>query len=131
MSLPEHKESLENDIKEASKSVKERKLADGYRTIYANNTQVRTSIYDVAIDFGQVVDDSADGNVVVDQCKIFLSPVHAKALAMLLLNSVIQYGNWGMDLPDTVKIGFDIEIIPKQDRTEQVGAEADDKTEGA
>lgn len=95
----------------------ERKRAEGYKIIYANNVQVRTSVYDVAIDLGQVQDDISDENKIIsfDQARVYLSPAHAKALAMLLLKSVVAYEAQHAKLPDTVEIPFRVTLSPKDE----------------
>ncbi|SRR6266542_1622362 len=117
----------ENEAKEASLMATKpiiRQRAEDHKTIYANQAQVGTSVYDINIVFGQVLEVRDDAMVVEDKIKIFMSPAHAKALTALLAGAVLTYEKTFGILPNTVQIPPHIESLLR----DAMPSENDDET---
>ncbi len=59
--------------------------------VYANNASFRTSIWDIAVDFGTI--EAADEQTIVvrNAVRVIMSPQHARVLAELLTKNVADY----------------------------------------
>ncbi|MGB6974071.1 MAG: DUF3467 domain-containing protein [Terracidiphilus sp.] len=64
---------------------------DEYRETYANSVQVRVSVWDFQLVFGQATSDGPESVTVRNHHAIFLSPQQAKALCNVLGQNVAQY----------------------------------------
>ena len=62
-----------------------------YRETYANNVQMRLSVWDVFILFGLVHPNSGEDVIIENQQGIYLSPQQAKLLWNLLGQNLAQY----------------------------------------
>lgn len=62
-----------------------------YREIYANSVQVRVSVWDFQLVFGQASSESPEQVTIRNQQAIFLSPQQAKALYNVLGQNLAQY----------------------------------------
>ncbi len=58
---------------------------------YVNNTLVTTSLYDVKLVFGQVVNANGNKLLVDPEVIVFMSPQHAKAIALMLDKQIKAY----------------------------------------
>jgi flagellar protein FlaG len=65
--------------------------APDYRESYANNVQVRVSVWDFQLVFGLASSDSPDKVTIRNHQAIILSPQQAKALWNLLGQNLAQY----------------------------------------
>ena len=65
--------------------------APEYRDTYANSVQIRVSVWDFHLVFGQANSESPDQLSIQNHQGIFLSPQQAKALFNLLGNNLAQY----------------------------------------
>jgi len=64
---------------------------DEYREKYANSVQLRASLYDFFLLFGQVSQTAPDTVTLNNFQGIYLSPQQAKALCNVLLQNIQQY----------------------------------------
>jgi len=62
-----------------------------YREGYANSVQMRVSLWDFFLLFGQANQTAADAVTIQNFQGVFLSPQQAKALSNLLLQNLSQY----------------------------------------
>ena len=62
-----------------------------YRETYSNSVQVRVSVWDFQLSFGQVSSEAPNEVTVRNHQSIFLSPQQAKALWNLLGQNLAQY----------------------------------------
>lgn len=60
-------------------------------TFYANNVALKTSLFDMTMEFGVIADVQGDTLVIKNVATVIVSPQHAKAIAVLLANHVEQY----------------------------------------
>jgi hypothetical protein len=59
---------------------------------YANNTQFQISPWDVSLDFGQIVGQTEDRRLLVENLvRVVMSPQHAKVIAHLLMTQLAMY----------------------------------------
>src|SRR5271166_1974377 len=65
--------------------------APGYRDIYANSVQIRVSVWDFHLVFGQANSESPDQLSILNHQGIFLSPQQAKALWNVLGQNLAPY----------------------------------------
>jgi Protein of unknown function (DUF3467) len=65
--------------------------SDSYRDSYANNIQVRMSVWDFFLVFGAARQDAPDAVRIENFQGIYLSPQQAKALLNLLGHNLAQY----------------------------------------
>ena len=65
--------------------------APGYRDTYANSVQIRVSVWDFHLVFGQANPESPEQLSIVNHQGIYLSPQQAKALMALLQQNVTNY----------------------------------------
>src|SRR6202046_5599300 len=65
--------------------------AAGYRDTYANSVQIRVSVWDFHLVFGQANSESPDQLSIQNHQGIFLSPQQAKALWNVLGQNLGQY----------------------------------------
>ena len=65
--------------------------ANDYREAYANSVQVRVSLWDFFLLFGNINQNAPDSVTIQNYQGIFLSPQQAKALANVLNQNVTQY----------------------------------------
>jgi flagellar protein FlaG len=65
--------------------------APGYRDTYANSVQIRVSVWDFHLVFGQANSDSAEQLSILNHQGIYLSPQQAKALWNVLGQNLAQY----------------------------------------
>jgi flagellar protein FlaG len=65
--------------------------APGYRDTYANSVQIRVSVWDFHLVFGQANPESPEQLSIVNHQGIYLSPQQAKALWNVLGQNVAQY----------------------------------------
>src|ERR1022692_1874173 len=65
--------------------------APGYRDTYANSVQIRVSVWDFHLVFGQANSESPDQLSIQNHQGIFLSPQQAKALWNVLGQNLAQY----------------------------------------
>ena len=65
--------------------------APDYRDIYANSVQIRVSVWDFHLVFGQANSESPDQLSIQNQQGIYLSPQQAKALWNVLGQNLAQY----------------------------------------
>ena len=107
--MPQSNKDVEGEksVEKFSKPI-ERRLAEDHKVVYANNVLVHTSVYDINVDFGQVVESREDVIIVEDKVKVLMSPVHAKALSLILIGAVGSYEQQFGQLPDTIELPFDI-----------------------
>jgi hypothetical protein len=63
----------------------------GYRENYANSVQLRASLYDFFLLFGQVSQTSPETVTLNNFQGVYLSPQQAKALSTVLLQNIQQY----------------------------------------
>ena len=64
---------------------------DDYRESYANSVQVRVSVWDFQLVFGQATSESPEAVTIRNHCAVFLSPQQAKALWNVLGQNIAQY----------------------------------------
>ena len=57
-------------------------------TYYVNNVRVRTSIFDMKMEVGHIVDVKDDTLLVENQAVLIMSPQHAKSLSSLLTRRI-------------------------------------------
>ena len=62
-----------------------------YRDVYANSVQVRVSVWDFMLVFGQMHQETPEQVTVQNSTGIYLSPQQAKALLNVLTQNVSQY----------------------------------------
>jgi len=75
-------------------------------TIYANNVEIMTSIYDIRIDLGLVTSLNTETNelFIEKQAKIFMSPQHAKDFLNVMEKQINNYEkNFGKIPPNTTE----------------------------
>ena len=60
-------------------------------TFYANNVALKTSIFDMTMEFGVMAEVQGDVLAVRNVATVIVSPQHAKAIAALLTNHVEEY----------------------------------------
>jgi hypothetical protein len=60
-------------------------------TIYVNSVQVEVTPWDFKLRLAQIGEASTDRLLLNELCFVYLSPQHAKALAMLLSQQVASY----------------------------------------
>jgi hypothetical protein len=105
---------VERSAREAQRKQMERNKAEDHFAIYANNTQIQTTAYDFNIDYGRVIGTETQSDkevlLVEDKVRVILSPAHAKAVAMILLNQVARYEQRFGTLPETVKVPMELSI---------------------
>jgi hypothetical protein len=65
--------------------------APGYRDTYANSVQVRVSVWDFHLIFGQASSEAPDQLSIQNHQGVFLSPQQAKALWNVLGQNLDQY----------------------------------------
>jgi hypothetical protein len=65
--------------------------APGYRDTYANSVQIRVSVWDFHLVFGQANSEVPDQLSIQNHQGIFLSPQQAKALWNILGQNIAQY----------------------------------------
>jgi len=69
--------------------------APDFRTVYSNNASFGTTLFDITITFGDIVDVemSAEGllAVVNQSTRVVMSPVHAKIFALVFAKQVQEY----------------------------------------
>jgi flagellar protein FlaG len=65
--------------------------APDYRDTYANSVQIRVSVWDFHLVFGQGNSESPDQLSILNHQGIFLSPQQAKALWNVLGQNIAQY----------------------------------------
>jgi hypothetical protein len=65
--------------------------APGYRDTYANSVQIRVSVWDFHLVFGQANSEVPDQLSIQNHQGIFLSPQQAKALWNVLGQNIAQY----------------------------------------
>jgi hypothetical protein len=65
--------------------------APGYRDTYANSVQIRVSVWDFHLVFGQANSEQPDQLTIQNHQGIFLSPQQAKALWNVLGQNLHQY----------------------------------------
>ena len=65
--------------------------APEYRDTYANSVQIRVSVWDFHLVFGQANSESPDQLSIQNQQGIYLSPQQAKALWNVLGHNLAQY----------------------------------------
>ena len=65
--------------------------APGYRDTYANSVQIRVSVWDFHLVFGQANSESPDQLSIQNHQGIYLSPQQAKALWNVLGHNLAQY----------------------------------------
>lgn len=65
--------------------------APGYRDTYANSVQIRVSVWDFHLVFGQANPENPDQLSILNHQGIYLSPQQAKALLNVLSHNVVQY----------------------------------------
>jgi hypothetical protein len=65
--------------------------APDYRDIYANSVQIRVSVWDFHLVFGQANSESSEQLSIQNHQGIFLSPQQAKALWNVLGQNLAQY----------------------------------------
>jgi hypothetical protein len=65
--------------------------APGYRDTYSNSVQIRVSVWDFHLVFGQANSESPDQLSIQNHQGIFLSPQQAKALWNVLGQNLAQY----------------------------------------
>jgi Protein of unknown function (DUF3467) len=65
--------------------------AADYRDTYANSVQIRVSVWDFHLVFGQANSDGADQLSILNHQGIYLSPQQAKALWNVLGQNIHQY----------------------------------------
>jgi hypothetical protein len=65
--------------------------APGYRDTYANSVQIRVSVWDFHLVFGQANSESPDQLSIQNHQGIYLSPQQAKALWNVLGQNIHQY----------------------------------------
>ncbi len=65
--------------------------APEYRDTYANSVQVRVSVWDFHLVFGQASSEAPDQIVIRNHQGVFLSPQQAKALWNVLGQNLAQY----------------------------------------
>ena len=65
--------------------------APGYRDTYANSVQIRVSVWDFHLVFGQANSEQPDQLTIQNHQGIFLSPQQAKALWNVLGQNIAQY----------------------------------------
>lgn len=65
--------------------------APDYRDVYANSVQVRVSVWDFMLVFGQMHQETPEQVTVQNSTGVYLSPQQAKALFNLLGQNLAQY----------------------------------------
>ena len=65
--------------------------APGYRDTYANSVQIRVSVWDFHLVFGQANSESPEQLQILNHQGIYLSPQQAKALWNVLGHNLAQY----------------------------------------
>jgi hypothetical protein len=64
--------------------------SDKFIRVYANNTQIEATVWDVRLTFGDMT--VSEGKVTVEQIlAVVISPQHAKALVNVLANNIAKY----------------------------------------
>ena len=69
----------------------EPKQDSNYRENYANSVQLRASLYDFFLMFGQVSQSTPEMVTIKNFQGVYLSPQQAKALSNVLLQNIQQY----------------------------------------
>lgn len=68
-------------------------------TIYANNVGLRTTLWDMTLDFGMILTADTDNVIIRDVASVVMSPQHAKAFANVLAENVRRYEEQHGPLP--------------------------------
>ena len=79
------------DVAALLKRQPERQRSADVPTIYANNVSIKTSLWDMTIDFGLIVEATLEALVYRDEVTIIMSPQHAKVFAEAMTKTVEQY----------------------------------------
>lgn len=69
----------------------ERVRSESYLSVYASSAQLRVTLFDIQIAFGQILDATERKIKFEDQVNVTMSPQHAKVLANLLVVNVANY----------------------------------------
>ena len=67
--------------------------ASDYRDTYANSVQIRVSVWDFHLVFGQANSETPDQLSIQNHQGIYLSPQQAKALHTILQQKLVNYEN--------------------------------------
>ena len=59
--------------------------------IYANNVSLRTNLWDIRMEFGEVVEASEERLLIRDTVTVLMSPQHARIFAELLARHIRDY----------------------------------------
>ena len=67
-----------------------RRSAENFGTFYVNNANVASAFYDLSIMFSEIQSGPGEA-VVLDKCRVTMSPAHAKALALALAENIRRW----------------------------------------
>src|SRR6266542_5032954 len=76
--------------------------AANFKAFYANKTAIQSSIFDVSINFAEII----DGQKVERKCRVVMSPQLAKALTLALINQVKGWERNFGPLPGADQVPF-------------------------
>jgi hypothetical protein len=65
--------------------------AGDFRAIYSNNVQIKSSVWDVLMDFGLVLESNRRRLEIESHVRIMMSPQHAKVFSALLSRQIERY----------------------------------------
>jgi len=88
--MPTPNKKNKNTTKAQVRSL-ERLPSDNLPTIYSNNTQIEVSTWDIRLKFGEILSASPQKITVRSLVDIVMSPQHAKALTVLMVNAIKEY----------------------------------------
>lgn len=94
--------SSSSEAKKARRT--KRVISDNVASYYTNSINIRLSVYDVSLLFGEVEEATEDSFVVRQIARVTMSPQHAKALATLLSNRLEAYERQFGPLPDVSSV---------------------------
>jgi hypothetical protein len=65
--------------------------ANDFTTIYANNVALTTAPYDVSLIFGEIQFGLGEKPLLIEKCRVVMSPGHGKALARVLTANIEKW----------------------------------------
>lgn len=68
----------------------ERRRSDGFSAFYVNNANVSSAFYDLSIIFSEIQAGPNEA-IILDKCRVTMSPAHAKALAIALAENIRRW----------------------------------------
>ena len=68
----------------------ERRRSDSFATYYVNNANVSSAFYDLSIVFSEIQAGPIEA-VILDKCRTTMSPAHAKALGLALMENIKRW----------------------------------------